>query len=97
MSMNLVFFAALYYVFVQCVLFFNLNGRWKLAAFLPIPAISLCFCLGVTTGLLGPLLSTVLMTLALPVGTAYLIVLALLWMIVERRGVPDFQRRTSAP
>ena len=97
MSLNYVFFIAIYYVIVQCALLYNLRGGWRIAAFLPIPLVSVTMCVSVVSGLVGPIVSALLMMFALPIGTAYLLIVAIAWLVLDKMSAWQLHRRTSAP
>lgn len=87
MPLSYVFLVAVYYIYVQCALMYNLSGQWRTVAFLPIPVISLTMCLSVVPGILDPITSTLLTMFAVPIATIYLLVVAMAWVLCVRSGV----------
>ncbi len=88
---------AVLYVAAQWSLLVHLEGRWRIAAFLPAPFIASAVCLSLLTGIFDTLLSAVVLNLAVPFGAVYLMTLTVLWLIFGRGHGDQGSRNTSAP
>jgi hypothetical protein len=87
MSVPVLLFGGVY-IAAQSLSAVHFTGRWRIAAFVPIPALMLLAIGAVLAAVLGGADSTALIMLGLPIATVYLTVLAALHLIVRTATRP---------